>query len=335
MLGIADRGLVFALFESVLQGDAAVALDRMDGLYEGGADPAMVLRELLDLCHFATRLKLAPEAGADDPFAEGDRERVRPLAERLSFPVLARAWQMLLKGLEEVERAPSPKQAIEMVLVRLAYVADLPAPAELVRALEEGGTRPPAPTSADAPEGGGAYAASPLAGPAVRHGESGATTALKLAEPADDLPVAAPLPQRVPQSFAEIVALCEERREVVLRSHLVSHVHLVHFEPGHIECRLDEDAPKGLVNQLGQLLGEWTGMRWLVAVSDAEGAPTLKQQEEERERSLRNEVAAHPLVRAALETFPGATIAAVRERFSATEAGLDSADEAGTGEDEA
>jgi DNA polymerase-3 subunit gamma/tau len=188
-----------------------------------------------------------------------------------------------------------------------------------------------------APEGGGA----PPPAPAVRHGESGATTALKLAEPADDLPAAPPQPraaappERVPQSFAEIVALCEERREAVLRSHLVSHVHLVHFEPGHIECRLDEDAPRGLVNQLGQLLGEWTGMRWLVAVSDAEGAPTLKQQEEERERSLRNEVAAHPLVRAALETFPGATIAAVRERFSATEAGLDPADEAGTGEDEA
>jgi|SRR5579884_2179068 len=333
MLGIADRGLVFALFESVLRGDAAAALERMDGLYEGGADPAMVVRELLDLCHFVTRLKLAPEAGADDPLAEGDREHARPLAERLSLPVLARAWQMLLKGLEEVERAPSPKQAIEMVLVRLAYVADLPAPAELVRALEEGGTRPPAPAVTEpmhAPEGGGA----PPPVPAMRSGESGAAGALKLAEPAD-LPIAAPPPRKVPQSFAEVVALCEERREVVLRSHLVSHVHLVHFEPGHIECRLDEDAPKGLVNQLGQLLGEWTGMRWLVAVSDAEGAPTLKQQEEERERTLRNEVAAHPLVRAVLETFPGATIAAVRERFAAAEAGLDPADEAGTGEDEA
>jgi DNA polymerase-3 subunit gamma/tau len=346
MLGIADRGLVFALFESVLGGNAAAALERMDGLYAGGADPVMVLRELLDLCHFVTRLKLAPEAGADDPFVEGDREQARPLAERLSLPVLARAWQMLLKGLQEVETAPAPRQAMAMVLIRLAYVADLPAPEELVRALADGGTRPAAPAPQEAvrappqhglPEGG---ALRPPVSPVAPSGESGATSALKRAAPADP-PEAAPrphpqpIPAHVPQSFAEVIALCEERREAVLRSHLASHMHLIHFEPGRIECRLAEEAPPGLVNRLGQLLGEWTGMRWMIAVSDAPGAPTLRQQEEERERALRNEVAAHPLVRAALEIFPGATIAAVRERFAAAEAGLDPADEVGTGEDEA
>src|SRR6516162_3214578 len=135
MLGVADRGLVFDLLESVLRGDAPSALAQMDRLYQGGADPLIVLQDLLDLSHFLTRLKLAPEAGAGDPIAEGDRERARPLAERLAMPLLARAWQMLLKGLEEVQVAPSPIQAAEMVLVRLAYVADLPAPAELVRAV--------------------------------------------------------------------------------------------------------------------------------------------------------------------------------------------------------
>jgi DNA polymerase-3 subunit gamma/tau len=338
MLGIADRGLVLALFESVLRGEAA-ALDRMDRLYEGGADPVMVMRELLDLAHFVTRLKLAPEAGSGDPFAEGEREHVRPLAARLSLPVLARAWQMLLKGLEEVEAAPSPKQAMDMVLVRLAYVADLPVPEELVRALEGGAAPAPAVPASPGP------ASVPLPTvPLGRPGDSGmtnATSALKRAEPAElgaapPQPRAAPSPsQTVPQSLAEVVALCDERREAVLRAHLVSHVHLVHFEPGRIECRLTEDAPPGLVNRLGQLLGEWTGMRWLIVVSDAEGAPTLKAQEEERARALRNEVAAHPLVRAVLETFPGATIAAVRERFAAAEAGLDPVDETGTGEDEA
>src|SRR6266851_1955818 len=134
-IGVADRGLVFDLLESVLRGDAADALTRMDRLYQDGADPLMVLQDLLDLGHFLTRLKLAPEAGTGAPVAEGDRERARPLAEKLALPALARVWQMLLKGLEEVQTAPSPIQAAEMVLVRLAYVADLPAPAELVRAL--------------------------------------------------------------------------------------------------------------------------------------------------------------------------------------------------------
>src|ERR1044071_6126216 len=147
MLGIADRGLVFDLFETVLEGDAAGALDRMDSLYQGGADPITVVQDLLDLTHFVTRLKLAPEAGSGDPLEEGDRTRAKPLAETLSMPVLTRAWQMLLKGIEEVQQASSPIQAAQMLLVRLAYVADMPVPADLVRALKEGG----APAALDPP----------------------------------------------------------------------------------------------------------------------------------------------------------------------------------------
>ncbi len=156
MLGVADRGLVFDLLGTVLRGDAAAALAQFDRLYQEGADPLLVLQDLLDLAHFLTRLKLAPEAGAGDPIAEGDRERARPLAEKLTMPALARVWQMLLKGLGEVQEAPSPIQAAEMVLVRLAYVADLPAPAELVRSLQE-----PAPPAPAAPAATGMRAAAP------------------------------------------------------------------------------------------------------------------------------------------------------------------------------
>src|ERR1700720_2923886 len=138
MLGIADRGLVFDLFETVLKGDAADAVERMESLYQGGADPLMVMQDLLELSHFVTRLKLAPGAGSGDPLEEGERERAPPLAAALAMPVLTRAWQMLLKGIEEVQLAPAPAQAAEMVLIRLAYVANLPAPADLVRALSAG-----------------------------------------------------------------------------------------------------------------------------------------------------------------------------------------------------
>jgi DNA polymerase III subunit gamma/tau len=341
MLGIADRGLVWDLFESVLQGDAAAALARMAGLYQGGADPQMVLQDLLELTHFTTRLKLAPEAGAGDPLEEGERGRARPLAQALAMPSLARLWQMLLKGIEEVQAAPSPAQAAEMVLIRLAYVADLPAPAELVRTLAE--TPSPAPGERVGVRGRTADAAatpSPShafgAGPSLSRNAGEGFGAASSAAPAIAPPPPTALFDPMPQSFAEVVLLFDQKREALLRSHLSSHVHLVAFEPGRIEFRPEPGAPPDLANRLMQLLGEWTGSRWVVAVSQAAGAPTLAQAEARRDGALRHEVAAHPLVRAVLEAFPGATIAAVRQRFAAPEAGdADEAadDEATSGED--
>ena len=345
MLGVADRGLVFDLLESVLRGDAPAALAQMDHLYQGGADPLMVLQDLLDLSHFVTRLKLAPEAGTGDPIAEGDRGQARPLAEKLTIPVLARAWQMLLKGLEEVQIAPSPIQAAEMVLVRLAYVADLPPPAELVRSVLA------TPPSAGSPAVGRSN------GAAMASNASAAAPAVAVVQPtqtAPSQPIAGnalraiaelpspsiqPVHDPMPQSFAEVIALFDKRREALLRAHLWSDAHLVHFEPGRIEVRPASGAPRDLTNRLGQLLSEWTGSRWLIAVSEAQGEPTLREQEEARQRDLRNEVTSHPLVQAVLEAFPGATIAAVRERFAAAEpdgdqtSPEDPGEEADTGED--
>jgi DNA polymerase-3 subunit gamma/tau len=329
MLGVADRGRILDLLESVLRGDAADGLDRMDRLYQDGADPLMVLQDLLDLSHFLTRVKLAPDAGVGDPIAEGDRKRALPLAEKLTLPVLARVWQMLLKGLEEVQAAPSPIQAAEMVLIRLAYVADLPPPAELVRSLASSPARrdgpveeepaanrtnraelqpPPEPRTAVAPA---SSAVSSLAtAPRVEPDESASRS-----------PTSSVDHDPMPQSFAEVVALFDKRREAVIRSHLREHAHLIAFEPGRIEFRPADGAPSNLANRISQLLGEWTGERWLVARSEASpGEPTLREQEERCESDLRNEVVRHPLVQAVLETFPGATIAAVRERFAQAEA---------------
>jgi DNA polymerase III subunit gamma/tau len=343
MLGIADRSAVFDLLESVLRGDAPAALAQLDHLYQNGGDPLLILQDLLDLSHFLTRLKLAPEAGTADPIAEGDRERARPLAEKLPVSALARIWQMLLKGLEEVQIAPSPLQAAEMVLVRLAYVADLPTPAELVRSVVE-------PSTSGPHRGNGAIVASHGPAPSVAvtlprptdPSSSGpsAASALRVAAEVPD-PNAGPEPDPMPQTFAEVVALFEKHREALIRSHLWSDIHLVHFEPNHIEFRPGPGAPKDLANRVGQLLSEWTGSRWLIAISEAEGEPSLRQQEEGRERNLRNEVANHPLVQAVLETFPGATIAAVRERSAAVAPNEDETlaeyadEEADTGEDEA
>ncbi len=305
MLGVADRSLVFELLGAVLRGDAADALRRMNALYAGGAEPLMVLQELLELAHFLTRLKLVPSAGDGDPTLEGARARGLALAEKITVPSLARAWQMLLKGIGEVQTAPSPQQAAEMVLVRLAYVADLPTPADLVRDLDRAREL----SAAAAPRA--AAPAPTVAGSRIAVStEPGASAAPRLALAAE--PAASPpLPQ--PKSFEEVVRLFDDHREAILRAHLVAHVHLVRFEPGRIEFRPAPPAPRDLPNRLGQLLSQWTGVRWVVSVSGEEGAPSLREQAEARELSLRNEAARHPLVRKVLETFPGARIEMVRD----------------------
>jgi DNA polymerase-3 subunit gamma/tau len=309
MLGIADRGLVFDLLEASLRGDAGDALSRIASLYEGGADPVTVLQDLLELVHFLTRLKLAAGAGEGDPLLEGVRERGAALAAKLGIPALSRAWQMLLKGIGEAQSAPSPIEAAEMVLVRLAYVADLPSPAELVKSLDGRAASPALPRGAAmAPVAPVAPAPVAVARPALSDGAARAVAAPVLA------PAAAPAALPEPQSFLEVIELFDTHREAVLRSHLHAHVHLVQFEPGRIELRPTEAAPRDLANRLGQLLSQWTGQRWLVSVSAEAGQPTLREAAELRERALRSEAAQHPLVRAVLETFPGARIEAVRTR---------------------
>jgi len=322
MLGIADRGLVFDLLEAALKGDAATALGQMKALYDGGADPVIVLQDLLELAHFLTRLKLAPNAGEGDPALEGDRTRGAPLAQKLGIPALTRAWQLLLKGLGEAQAAPSPLQAAEMVLVRLAYVADLPAPADIIRALDRA---PAAPSAAPS-----APRVSHNAAPVSNGGNSGASAVGSVAIRQEAMP-AATLPQ--PQSFLQVVELFEKHHEALLRAQLFAHVHVVRFESGLIELRPEEAAPRDLPNKLGSFLTQWTGQRWVVSISREPGDPTLKEQSEARAQSMKSEAARDPLVRAVLDAFPGARIEAVRENLAAAAEPVPDADELPEGDE--
>ncbi len=315
MLGLADRTGVFDLFEQLLSGDIAAALTGLRALYNGGADPVVVLQDLLDLTHWLTRLKVAPSAADDVTVPEAERVRGGEFAGKLSMPVLTRTWQMLLKGLGEARTAPSPIAAAEMVLVRLAYAADLPAPADLVQRIEAGGDDTAAPSGARSTGAGTAPAAStnaisstPAPGPA-----GGAETAPQAALQTE--PVISGEPQagiELPD-FNAVVDLVRERKEAVLGTHLTDNVHLVHFEPGRIELRLTAKVPAKLPNELGARLSEWTGRRWVVSVSQEDGAPTLEEQAANDKRGRFAKAGEDPLVRAVIETFPGAVIKDVRD----------------------
>jgi len=318
MLGLADRTQAFDLFEAAMRGDATAALSSFATLYASGADPALILQDLLELTHWVTRLKLAPSAAEDPTIPEAERVRGGTLATHLSVPVLARAWQMLLKGLAETQTAPHPGQSAEMVLIRLAYAADLPTPADLVRKATAAGASGSGlgsqPVSERRPIRAPESVAQTPRNTTLEASASGRGTALA-ARPQPQPPVPAPATEELPQpdSFVAAAQLFADRREAILHAHIRNNLHLVRFEIGRIEVRPTEHAPANLTNRMGELLTKWTGRRWIVSVSRQEGAKTLSQAAASEAEKVLNEAAAHPLVKAALETFPGAAIEAVRD----------------------
>jgi DNA polymerase-3 subunit gamma/tau len=304
MLGLADRGQVWDLFEAVMAGRIAEALGLLGHAHAAGADPTVVVQDLLGVTHAVTRAKLIP-AAEDGLAAELERVRGPALAARLSVPQLGRAWQMLLKGLAEVNEASDRLAAAEMVLIRLAHVAELPTPGELVRRLARGED---VPAGGSVPSGGGGLRA--IAGGGVR---------------ADAAPVAAPRAQTGIAGLRDVVALATSRREVRLAAEIAEYMHLVRIEQGVLEFRPEPDAPRDLAARVGALLTEATGRRWRGALSAEPGAPTLAEADRDEAARLRREVEAHPLVRAVLEAFPGAVIGEIR-RWDAAEASVPEAD---------
>ncbi|MDP6428385.1 MAG: DNA polymerase III subunit gamma/tau [Rhodospirillales bacterium] len=302
MLGLADREASFDLFERVMAGDVAGALEKLDADYADGADPLILLQDLLDVVHWLTRIKVSPAVLDEPGTAEIDRLRGADLNQRLSMAVLTRAWQMLLKGVAEVQAAPSPIQAAEMILIRLAYMADLPSPADAVKALQSAG-------QSQAPAQSGAAAGSPAPAPVPSSGGAAVSQAV---------PASAPRPQAeaaatpVPQSFNDIIQLADACNERILKTELETEVHLVSFQAGAIEIRLRAAAANDLSSRLSAFLREQTGERWMVTLAREGGAETLREQADSAARDMRDEVERHPVVRAVMETFPGAEIEAVR-----------------------
>jgi DNA polymerase III subunit gamma/tau len=303
MLGLADRTLVIDLFEAVMRGDVPAAFAGLRAQYDAGADPSVVLSDLAAFSHIVTRLKLIPDAARDPALSEIERARGTEYARKLAVRTLSRAWQILLKGIPEVQASNRPVAAAEMVLVRLAYAADLPTPDEALRALRDGtplgsnGSPPPAPPRPSGPGTSGNMAlATSQAQPQPRPEPERAEPALRL------------------RRFEDVVAMAGERREIVLKGALERDVRLVRFEEGSIEFNLAETGSRTIANDLARVLQQWTGQRWMVALSSEPGAPTLREQAAAAERERKEGAANHPLVQAVLAKFPGAQIVNVVER---------------------
>jgi DNA polymerase-3 subunit gamma/tau len=297
MLGLADRGRVLDLFEKVMGGEVPGALSDLGALYDSGADPLAVMQDLLEITHFLTRLKVAPQAQGFFDGGSGEAKRAAALAAKLSVPALTRAWQMLLKGLFEVRDATRPISACEMALIRLSYAADLPPTDKLVKDLLDGN----APARAPLPSGN-APARGPMASPS-------ASAAPQIAQRS------APLPEDAPtlRGLEDVALMAQKNGAPVLKVHIENDMHLVRLEAGRLEFRPSPRAPRSLAGDLQQKLRDWTGVRWTVSISNAPGLPTLAEQKKSAKAARIESVMQAPLVRAVLDRFPGAEIVAVRD----------------------
>jgi len=315
MLGLADRTRVIELFESLVRGDIASAFREFRDQYDTGADPVVILSDLAEFTNFVTRVKIVPAIADNVAFGETERMRAREFAAKLSMRVLSRMWQMLLKGIAEVQAATRPAAAAEMVLVRIAYVADMPTPDEALRMIEQVGVSPLAGANA-APRGTSASTNS-AAQPSASH----AIAALRTnAEPSARAQMIAPMgePQSAPAalrlaSFAELVALAADKRDLLIKAALEADVRLVRIEDGRLEVALERSAARTLVSDISRKLEQWTGRRWTVIVSNEPGQPTLRSQNEAARNQRERAAEADPRVQEVLARFPGAKVVEVRK----------------------
>ncbi|HEY8696144.1 MAG TPA: DNA polymerase III subunit gamma/tau [Rhizomicrobium sp.] len=310
MLGLADRGRILDLFEKLMGGDIAAALSDLSALYDRGADPLAIVQDLLETTHFLTRLKVAPNAEGFFDGGSAEARRAAELAAKLSVPTLTRVWQLLLKGLLEVRDATRPMQAAEMALIRLAYAADLPPTDKLVRDLMDGGSTTRTSLSPTGGEGKGEGVrsrASNTLTPAVSSKPERENAALATAPKFD----AAAMPSF--RTLEDLAAFAAEKGAPVLKVHVENDMHLIRLEPGQIEFRPTEKAPRSLAADLAQRLKDWTGVRWIVTVAREGGAPTIAEARRQKHAAQLESVLQEPMVRAVLDRFPGAEVVAVRD----------------------
>ena len=285
MLGLGDKKELFDLFEEVMQGNLPEALSRVGNLNALGSDPLQIAQDLLEITHLVTKFKVASKV-VGEIVTDLEIERGNYLATKLPMVQLGRCWQMLLKGVGEIQQASSQLAALEMVLIRLAYLAEPNKPDETV-------------------ERANLDIKKKVNVNQINSDETSKQETIVLESPSNELNH----PHGIRDlTFADIVDLFEEKREGVIHSKLVTKVRLVSVAACRLEIMETNEIDNKFAVQVSKLLGEWTGQDWMVSVVDIEGEKTMQQQMLEKQRSMKSVAAQDPLVARIIETFPGATI---------------------------
>lgn len=302
MLGLADRSKLLDLYEEILKGNCAKALSLMAELYAAGADPSSVVQDLLDITHLMSKFQVvsAPPQTVEPNMAAAERTRASTIASSINMPTVGRIWQILLKGLNEVQYAPNPQSAAEMVIIRVAYASTLPDPATLVKKLQEGGSISSSNHRGSASSSSGGGTASFV---------SGTSAQLKPSALPQGEPVA--IANSNLDTLSDVVSLLEQNGALILASQVHQFVELVKLEDKLIEFSTLPNAPAKLYSDLQKKLKDITGAHWSVVVSTKKGQLTLAAQNAEAKAQELASIKADPLVMKVFSSFPGAEIISI------------------------
>ena len=320
MLGLADRAQIFDLYKVILAGETADALAKLRHQFHHGADPAVIIQDMLELTHWLTRLKVVPDAGDDLVTSEAERKQGLEMAGGLSIPILTRTWQMLLKGTEEVRVSPNPISALEMVIVRLTYSANLPTPEELVKEIRNNSQ----PTSGKAGQSSTNGGLTSQASATITDGtpdtggapqafnviQGSGQSAVRLSDPAPETNEEFIMS---PSSFEQLAALFETKGKPDIAFHLNDNVRLVSFDQGRIDIRTNDRVPKTMTGRMAGLLKQWTGQNWVISLSSEFGEDTLYEKEKAEQAALKEMVMENELIKSILDTFAGASLSDIRK----------------------
>lgn len=308
MLGLADRSQLLDLMEHILSGKIDLCLETAANLYRVGADPETILNDLLDITHLMSKFQAikSPPATVEPNMATAERVRAADIASKAGIPALNRMWQILLKGIGELQYAPNPQAAAEMVLIRLCYASDLPDPATVLKQIKDGtlvssaASRP----SLSGSSGGG--------GGTIASFSGGHTNTVTM--PAVSVPQSVPVANANLTTLSEIVGLLEQHGAMVLASQVINSVELVKLEPQRLEFHPVDGADTKLASDLGKKLSDLTGVRWIVTVSMKQGQKTLAAERQASLESERLTIISDPVVARVLTAFPHTEIISVTHK---------------------
>ena len=308
MLGLADRGRVLDLFEFIMRGQAKEALNELGSQYSDGADPIGIIRDLAEVTHWVSIIKITPDAADDPTVSPDEKTRGQAFSQSLSMRILTRTWQLLLKALEEISSAPNPMMAAEMAVIRITHVSDLPSPEELVKKLTSTHSESEGVKKGNS-DGSVSNTTSsnfkPTQQTETRPIKNEGNTALALDTETLDLQY---------PTFESVLEIIRKFRDMKLLIDVENSVRLSSYVPGRIEFTPTENAPKDLAQRLGQLLQNWTGFRWAITVVGNCSGETIQEQRNAKDATLKREAKLHPFVKTVFDNFPKASIVEIKSQ---------------------